>query len=202
MTGFKLINLKLMVEELGEEKTKELLSGFSCPLNEDVESFLRHKAIEFSKQSLSQTHLVYASYKEKAELVGYFTLANKYITVQKKEISKGLAKRISKFATYDQKVGLYCLSAPLIAQLGKNYASGFNKLISGDELLKLACEKVSKIQLELGGRLAYLECEDKPKLLEFYQSNGFVAFDRRSLDRDETGLSGSYLVQLLKYIHS
>ena len=40
MTGYKIVNLKLMVEELGEEKTKDLLSAFHCPQNEDVEDFL------------------------------------------------------------------------------------------------------------------------------------------------------------------
>ena len=75
-------------------------------------------------------------------------------------------------------------------------------LISGDELLELACEKISTIQLDLGGKFAYLECEDKPQLTEFYSSNGFVEFDRRELDKDESGLSGDYLIQMLKYIKS
>lgn len=190
-----------MVEELGEEHTKELLSSFSCPLNEDVENFFTQKAVEFSKRSLSQTHIVYASYRGQPEIAGYFTLANKYITVKKSRLSTNLAKRIAKFAVYDPTIRSYTLSAPLIAQLGKNYTNGLNCLITGDELLKLACDKVSKIQLELGGRVTYVECEDKPKLIEFYSSNGFCEFDRRTLDRDETGLAGEYLVQMLKYIH-
>ena len=161
---------------------------------------MRKKAIEFAKQGLSQTHLVFASYKQKWELAGYFTLANKYITVNADVVSKTLRKKINRFATYDPKIRAYCLSAPLIAQLGKNYANGLNKLITGDELLKIACEKVSKIQLDLGGKFAYLECEDKPKLIEFYTSNGFCDFDRRPLDKDETSFTGDYLVQLLKYI--
>lgn len=201
MTGFKIVNLKLMIEELGEEPVKELLSSFSCPLNPDVEYFLRSKAIDFSKQGFSQTHLVFASYKGDPALVGYFTLANKYITI-KSDILKGrLRKRINKFSVFDVVTRSHCLSAPLIGQLGKNYSNGLNKLISGGELLKLACEKVAKIQLELGGRFVYLECEDKEKLLDFYRENGFCEFDRRTLDRDETNIDGDYLVQLLKYIH-
>ena len=144
---------------------------------------------------------MYASYRGKAEIAGYFTLANKYITVKKNRLSGSLAKRIAKFAVYDPTIRSYTLSAPLIAQLGKNHTNGLNCLMTGDELLKLACDKVSKIQLELGGRVTYVECEDKPKLIEFYSSNGFCEFDRRTLDRDETGLAGEYLVQMLKYIH-
>ena len=200
MTGYKIVNLQLMTEELGEGRVRELLSSFSCPLNEDVEMFLHRKAIEFAKQGFSQTHLVYASYKGKAEIAGYFTLANKYITVSADAISKTLRKRINKFAVYNPLIRSYCLSAPLIAQLGKNYSNGLNKLITGDELLKIACDKVSRIQFDLGGRFAYLECEDKPKLVDFYTSNGFCDFDRRQLDKDEAGLAGDYLVQMLKYI--
>ena len=201
MIGFKIINLKIMVEEIGEEPTKKLLSNFSCPLNQDVETFLRQKAIEFSKQGLSQTHLVFASYKNNPELVGYFCLANKYITVQRSSLSKTLRKRISKFSTLDKNIDAYCLSAPLIAQLGKNYAKELNLLITGKELLQMACQKVSAIQLDLGGKFAYLECEDKPKLIQFYTANGFFEFDKRPLDRDETNIDGDYLVQMLKYIH-
>ena len=202
MTGFKIVNLKILVEETGEEQVRQLLSGFSCPLNLDVENFLQRKAVEFSKQGFSQTHLVFASYKGEPRIAGYFCLANKYIAVSSARMSSTMRKRIARFSVYDKRIKSYCLSAPLIAQLGKNYSNGMNRLISGDELLKIACEKVSKIQLDLGGKFAYLECEDKPKLIEFYTSNGFCEFDRRELDADETGLDGKYLVQMLKYIRS
>lgn len=46
-TEFVQFNLGEMLEKLGEDKTKEILSSFSCPLNADVEKFLKHKAIEF-----------------------------------------------------------------------------------------------------------------------------------------------------------
>lgn len=201
MTGYKVVNLKIMLEELGEKRATELLSKFSCPFNGDVEAFLRKKTIEFAKQGFSQTHIVFASYKGNPEIAGYFTLANKYITINSEKISNRLRRRINKFATFDRVIRSYCLSTPLIAQLGKNYTDGLDKLITGDELLKIACDKVAHIQFELGGKLVYLECEDKPKLLDFYASNGFCEFDRRALDKDETGIDGDYLVQMLKYIH-
>ena len=75
MTGIKIVNLKIMVEEVGEETTESLLSTFSCPLNQDVEDFLRFKAIRFAQQGFSQTHLVIAPYQERPVLAGYFTLA-------------------------------------------------------------------------------------------------------------------------------
>ena len=62
----------------------------------------------------------------------------------------------------------------------------------------MAQNKVRAIQNEIGGRYVYLECEDKEKLLAFYQHNGFILFGKRSLDKDETDIEGSYLMQLLK----
>ena len=200
MIGYKIVNLKLMVDAVGEDTAQAVLSTFSCPLNEDVEKFLHVKAIDFAKQGFSQTHLVMTSYRDMPVLVGYFTLANKYITVSAKKLSGTQRKRLAKFSIYDNHLRAYCLSAPLIAQLGTNYANGYNKLITGDELLYLACRKVSTIQMDLGGKFAYLECEDKPRLIEFYSQNGFCAFDKRRLDRDVTGMDGSCLVQMLKYI--
>ena len=115
--------------------------------------------------------------------------------------SSSLRRRISKFATYDRDLKSYILAAPLIAQLGKNYYNQYNELISGDELLAEACNKIAKLQFDIGGRFAYLECEDKPCLTDFYARNGFCEFDIRKLDRDETDtLDGEYLVQMLKYI--
>ena len=96
MTGYKTVNLKMMVEELGEERVSQFLSSFSCPLNEDVETFLQRKAIEFAKQGFSQTHIVLASYKGEPEIAGYYTLANKYLTVDSDKISKNLRRRINK----------------------------------------------------------------------------------------------------------
>lgn len=51
-----------MIEEIGEQKTKQLLSDFSCPQNTDVENFLKTTAIEFSKQGIASTYLIMASY--------------------------------------------------------------------------------------------------------------------------------------------
>lgn len=201
MTGYKIFVLNDMIKQLGEEKTKKILSNFSCPKNIDVEKFIVEKSIEFAKQKIASTHIVFTSVKNKLEIVGYFTLTNKTIFVKTSKLSKTLRRRISKFGSYDEILKGYIIAAPLIAQLGKNFADGLDKHITGDELLKLACNKVQDIQNNIGGKVTYLECEDKLKLKEFYKSNGFVDFGTRKLDKDEKDdLSGEYLVQMLKYI--
>ncbi|MEA1959964.1 MAG: N-acetyltransferase [Bacillota bacterium] len=202
MDGYSIVLLRDMIDELGENETQKILSQFSCPLNKDVESFLHNSAIELAKQSVSATHLVFSSHKNSLFIVGYFTLANKNIIVSNNStISKTQRKRINKFGTYDPDRKGHRISAPLIAQLGKNYSNGYNKLISGDELLLIACKKVSQVQELIGGKIVYLECEDKPSLIDFYGSNGFVSFGQRELDLDEQEvLSGHYLIQMLRYL--
>lgn len=58
---------------IGEDNLYELLSDFSCPGNPDVEHFLLHNAIEFTKKDQSVTYLVFNA--EDASIAGYFSLA-------------------------------------------------------------------------------------------------------------------------------
>ena len=98
--------------------------------------------------------------------------------------------------------GNLVIMSPLIAQLGKNYDNNYNTLITGDELLKMAIDKVIEAQQIIGGKIVYVECEDIDFLTRFYTTNGFVVFGKRPLDKDErTDMSGSHLIQLLKYLH-
>ena len=159
MDGYVQVSLKDMLESVGEDRVKAILSTFSCPLNRDVERYLTGRtAIEFAKQGVSPTQLVFTSYKGSMVLIGYYTLALKDFVIK-------------------------------------------DKLMTGDELLKLAIDKISMVQSTVGGKIIYVECEDKPELLEFYFSNGFVEFDKRALDRDEEiDFEGKYLIQMLKYM--
>lgn len=201
LKGFNIVNLSDMISELGEDMVKDILLDFFCPINKDVENFLRYKSIEFSKQSLAKTHLIFCSYKSQIVLVAYFALANKFIQIGKGALSRTLRKKITKFGSYNPDIKKYIISAPLIAQIGKNFKYKELNLISGDELLKIACNKISGIQSELGGNVVYLECEDVPKLKQFYADNGFVEFAKRPLDKDEKDdLSGDYLIQMVKYL--
>lgn len=56
------LNIREYLQEdavrLGEEKLKYLLSEFSCPLNPEVEHFLKDQAIEFAKKHQAVTYIV------------------------------------------------------------------------------------------------------------------------------------------------
>jgi len=201
MDGYVRVLLREMVKTLGEDRVKSILSGFLCPKNPDVEYFLKQKAIEFDKQSISSTHLIFTSYRSNPVLIGYFTLANKCIDIPLNKLSSSMKKRIARFGARNSDGRLIQIALPLIAQLGKNYNGGYNNLISGDELLKIAIEQIQEGQRIFGGKCAYLECEDIDKLKDFYKSNGFVEFSERALDDDEAGvLKGNRLIQMIRYI--
>ncbi len=196
------INLNEIIKGIGEDEAKHILSSFSCPLNTDVELFLHEKAIEFSKRGFAKTHLVFWQSPDdtEKELIGYYALATKSFTLTKDAVPKSLYKKLSQYGTYNCDLKKTIIPALLIGQFGKNYANGNDCLISGDELMKLALEKIKSIQNDAGGRYTYLECEDTKKLVDFYEKHGFVQFGKRALDSDETNIRGSYLIQLLKKI--
>lgn len=201
-TEFIQINLNDIIEGLGEEYAKAILSTFYCPCNQDVTNFLHSKSIEFSKRGFAKTYLVFWTTFDRKEraLVGYYSIAPKTFTISKDDVSNSQYKHISQYGEFDSLRKKVIIPAILIGQLGKNFTDGNDTLISGDELLHLALEKVKSIQNDLGGRYTYLECEDKPKLISFYENNGFTQFGKRTLDPDETNIKGTYLIQMLKKI--
>ena len=202
ITGYKIVNLSDTIGTKAEERIDNILSSYSCPLNPDVEYFLKSKAKEFSKQKIASTYLIFTSYKEEPILTGYFTLAQKTLVIPKKKISsESFKKRVNKFGEFNHDLNGYVMSLQLIAQLGKNFSQNYNRLISGDELLKIACDQVSEIQSLSSGKFTYVECEDVEELINFYSSNGFRRIANRELNKCEEGLVASkYLVQMIKYI--
>ena len=163
--------------EAGEPMLNRVLSGFSCPKNPDVERFLKRSAIEFTKKNQSVTYLVFSV--ESKELLGYFTLAIKPLTVRRETVSNTTKRKLLRISELDEKSDTYTMSAYLIAQLGKNYAGGRNKKITGKELVELAWMVIEEARYMLGGMVVFLEAENEEKLLSFYHDNRFSQFDTR-----------------------
>lgn len=191
---FTQIQLKELITQLGETEVQKIISSFQCPQNDDIEHFIRKLAIPFTKSQIAQTYLVFFCEDSLPNLVGYYSLAVKTLNLEGMQLSQTLRKKVSKFATYNSELDTYSVPAPLVAQLGKNFYNRYNKLITGEELLEMACEKVMLAQEILGGKIVYLECEDKEKLVSFYKDNGFVVFGERIQQ------NGKKLIQLMKYM--
>ena len=173
-----------MLDTYGEDKLQAVLSHFMCPQNTDVENFILSKAIGFARQRIAMTYLVFSD-SEQPELVGYFTLANKFVAISGRALSKTLQKRILKFSQLDKELDRYLISMPLIAQLGRNFNPELSASILGKELLLLACHKVQEAQFIIGGKTVYIECASNPKLYDFYSASQFVQFGQRGRDIDE-----------------
>ena len=160
-------------EEVGEPALVRLLSDFSCPKNPDVEHFLKKNAIEFTKKNQSVTYLVFSN--NEGELIGYFSIALKPLTVRGET-----------------------MSAYLIAQLGKNFADGRNNRITGAEMLELAWSVIEEMQYMGGGMVVFLEANNDDKLLKYYNDNRFSQFDTRQTTLKDQ--EPHELVQLLRLL--
>ena len=157
---------------------------------------MSHNAIEFTKKDQSVTYLVFDD--EDASLVGYFSLTVKPISIRASNISKTMAKKLSRVSILNEETQSYTTAAYLIAQLGKNYSLPMNKQISGNILLGFALETISSIKYSVGGVIEFLECEDNEFLLSFYTKNHFKPFDTRITTSKNT--EPHTLHQLLKFI--
>ena len=200
MREYKLIKLNDLLKNIGENETNAILSTFRNPLNSDIEHFLLHNAITFEKQHISSTYLVFTNHQSQQILCGYFTLANKILTIYGKSlVSTNIKKRISKFSTYDPFSDKFSLSTPLIAQLGKNYYQNYNLLINGCDLLELAIQKLRSALEIIGGNIVYLECKDIPNLVAFYTQNNFISVGKR-YTTFPSNTRPNYLLQMIRFV--
>ena len=197
---YRIINIRRYIgnenPELGEDELLQILSEFSCPLNPDVERFLKYSSIEFTKKNQSVTYLVFSVADGK--LLGYFTLALKPLTVRGETVSNTVKRKLLRVSELDKKSDTYTMSAYLIAQLGKNYSENDGKMITGAELLGLAWDKIKATQYMFGGMVTFLEAENEEKLLSFYRDNRFSQFDTRQTASDTE--ESHELVQLLRLL--
>ena len=183
-------------DQLCEDELKQILAEFSCSKNQDVEYFLKTQAIDFTKKNQSVTYLVFAT--DDAQLLGYFALTIKPITVSNESFSNTARKKLSRVSTLNEKEHTYSLAAYLIAQLGKNYADEANTRITGAELLALAMSQIEQLQYQVGGMVVFLEANDEEKLLSFYRDNRFLPFDKRISEKEN--MEPHELVQLLRLL--
>ena len=91
------------------------------------------------------TYLVFST--EDAELLGYFAITIKPITVNAQPFSNATKRKLARVSEINEQNHTYNLAAYLIAQLGKNYQDGANKRITGEELLGLQFSKCSKCSI-------------------------------------------------------
>lgn len=173
-----LIPLETFLEMTSEETVKEVISTFYCSKDHDIESFLKNenKAILYERKSKSRTYLIFD--EDGLENGNFILLAYFTVAIQTLKIPNGtVASQIRKLDGLYAKKGSEALTeipSYLIGQLSKN--DEYTDKIAGDELLEYALSVISKAQGIVGGRVAFIECQDRPQLINFYTRNGFKHF--------------------------
>lgn len=177
MNQYQVISLDSLLSG-GNLAVKEAIGDFSCKFNPEIDDYLRDKAIDFTRKSITVTHLVFDA--ETASCLGYFALTHKPIAFQSKSLSGTQRKRIERFAKVNTDTNTYNVSAFLIAQIGKNYLVEDGNMISGAELLGLAKKELLSAKQKIGGQVVFVEMEHgNEHLAKFYHDNGFVLFGTR-----------------------
>ena len=68
-----------MICEQGADVVNDVIVGFSCRYNDEIDDYLRNRAIDFTRKSMTMTHLVFET--ETGLCVGYFALTHKPLTL-------------------------------------------------------------------------------------------------------------------------
>lgn len=108
-----------------------------------------------------------------AQLLGYFALTIKPITVSGESFNNTVRKKLSRVSTLNEQEHTYSLAAYLIAQLGKNYADGARERIIGAESLGLALNQIELLQYQAAEWLSSLKQTMRINSSHFMEITGF-----------------------------
>jgi len=152
-----------LISEFGVTRIIPLLSTFKCTANPDAETFLKNQSISHDKDSISRTYLLLESDSKKVTVKGYFTLAVKCLAVDEECV---ISNKLRKLMNVNKGVA----QAYLLGQLAK--ADGTEKGF-GRMMISRALGTFEDGKDMFGCRVVRLDCEDEPKLVDYYQSCGF-----------------------------
>lgn len=188
-------SLTNLLEEVGEEETKVILSDFYCKHDKDIVDFIKNKAILFEKTGDARTYLIFATDGKKIILVGYFAITPNAMSFDE-TVSRAIRKNITGYSSV-RKRGVPSI---LLGQLAKNQSDAAKNgcLITGDDLLKAALVRIKEMHKVGGGRCIYLECKQNQFLMDFYEKHQFtllVNANKEPVITDES-------TQLLTYVIS
>ena len=157
------VKLKKLIDTGKLDSARDAISRFTCK-DDDVESFLKNKAVDFENRNKSRTYLI--TDDDGINLLGYFTLSLKALPFSK-NVSRNIIKHIDGFSRNIQSVGII-----LIGQFGKDVVLA--KDVDGASLFDLCMQTIRKAQDIVGGRFVLLECRDIEKVKSFYTKQGFI----------------------------
>ncbi len=177
----------------------DLLNAFSCPLNHDVEDFLRNpnKALAYEKSDIGRTYLLYdrQAVEETGRMLilGYFTLAIKNFVFGKELSGTRKKKLVGMLSSEIEEIPGY-----LIGQIAKNFQTDvpMKETTNLHELLEYALAMIGDAQSRVGGRFVFLDCKkENEKVHRLYIENGFKDY------QNITAHDGTEYIQMVQLIH-
>lgn len=179
-----LVSLQKLIKDKEDISTvKVMLSSFKCNLDSDLEEFLYNKAIDFETIGKSRTYFIiddndFFSNNE-FTIYGYYSLAISTIYIPN-DLSNNKIKKLDGYNAKIHGEKIKALPCYLIGQLAKNTNIEKNPL-NGNELMKFALTHIYNSFYNLGGRIVLVECRNKKKLVNFYESNNFKTFNNTKI---------------------
>lgn len=167
----------------------EALKSFKCYKDEDVQSFLNDKAINFEKRGSATTYLLLdeESFNNgELKIEAYLSLTHKSIFFRE-DVSKTLRNKLA------QNRNASDTAVVLIGQLGKfeqcnEKGKTISSSLSGKEILDYAIAVISEANELIVNRDVLIECKKCQKLVDIYTEYGFKILS----DADE--LYAMYLI--------
>lgn len=181
-----------MKDVVSELELSESLRQFKCAKDNEIQTFLQEKAIQYEERGWCSTYVLVNENKLEKEkqlfIEGYFSLSNKVI-----ELSSSISKRKKKKLFNGLDKNDEYMHFILIGQLGKYIDEDSSKLvsevISGKELLDQAFEIIFQVKERIVCSCVLIECKDAVKIRRIYEDYGFQELQK------EDGL-----VQYIKFI--
>lgn len=179
-------SLNELLKVNNESEIKTYLNSFVCNKNTEIESYLKNNSLEFNKKHQAMTYLLFDRNKE---VIAYFTLSVKPISIRSEQLSKNELKKLLRITEIDINDNSLNPAAYLIAQLGKKD----NSVINLDTIFRFVNYYINDAQDICGGVVEFLESENNDKLIALYQTKGFKIFNiRKSKSGEERKLVQMY----------
>lgn len=201
--NFVIYSIKKLQEKCAKEGVtksgfKKILKGdlnkFKCEKNKDVTTFLKDKAMLFSKKYKGETYLFYDI--DLQNILGFFTITTKACKVNSIK-SEDLIEKIDNYHS-SKKRKEELIPVILIGQLAKNDIE--NNCLNLNIILNEAFCVIKEILSKTGGvgfvliDVVKTKEQSYKKLVEKYKENGF------SEARENTDTDGTTYIQMLKEI--
>ncbi len=193
--------IDFIATDAGLEQFNSVASSFLSKDN-DIETFLKKKAVQSIKLGTSATYLIVSRNKDfSINILGYFTLTSKILEInnpllatdKKSKLNNNERKVFRNFGNQNENTKTFQLPAILLAQFGRNF-NPKSPSISGTDLMTVALNVIKDVQKMLGGKIVFLECLKIHAILDFYKNLGFKPLDTVNFSQKKKDFVTLYII--------